>query len=104
MASTTPKGSPQPDTSATYKDQLDKAAIEEREREQSSKPNPIVEKITEFIPAAAKVLGPKEKVQKEETPVPGPPERPHHDPNIEAFVRDQHKSKEPADDMTDDQE
>lgn len=44
MASTTPEGSPQPDTSATYKDQLDKAAIEEREREQPSKPNPIVEK------------------------------------------------------------
>ncbi|QPG97162.1 hypothetical protein C2857_005889 [Epichloe festucae Fl1] len=75
----------------TFKDQLDKAAIEQREREQSSKRNPIVEKITQVIPAASKVLGPKEHHKQEAHP-PGPPERPDHDPSIETFVRDQHKS------------
>ncbi|GAB0139262.1 hypothetical protein EsDP_00007473 [Epichloe bromicola] len=104
----------------TFKDQLDKAAIEQREREQCSKPNPIVEKsmpprrvptslalshrgwpsssrhqlilpVTEIIPAASKVLGPKEHHNQEAHP-PGPPERPDHDPSIETFVRDQHKS------------
>ncbi|KAK2591058.1 hypothetical protein QQS21_011254 [Conoideocrella luteorostrata] len=84
----------------TFKDQLDKAAVEQRERDQDPKPHPVVEKITEFIPAASKILGPKEHPKKDEPQPPGPPERPDHDPKIERFVRDQHRSKQPGGDLT----
>ncbi|KAG5919005.1 hypothetical protein E4U42_006631 [Claviceps africana] len=83
----------------TFKDQLDKAAVEQREREQPRKSNPIVEKstsVTEFIPAASKILGAKEPPKGEQPSVTGPPERPDHDPSIETFVRDQHRSKQPG--------
>ncbi|KAG5980704.1 hypothetical protein E4U55_003729 [Claviceps digitariae] len=110
---TTDESTPQDTTTGTFKDQLDKAATEQREREQPPKPNPIVEKskslfscfdnilfafvFTEFIPAASKILGTKEQPQKEEQPaVPGPPDRPVHDASIETFVRDQHRSKPPG--------
>lgn len=58
--------------------------------------------MTQYIPAAGKILG---RAQDEATPpppppqqatsskVPGPPERPDHDVQIEEFVRDQHRSK-----------
>lgn len=54
--------------------------------------------MTEYIPAAANLLGdPKkeeEERQRQNKPAPGgPPERPTHDLNIEEFVRDQHRSK-----------
>ncbi|CEI69069.1 hypothetical protein FVEN_g4164 [Fusarium venenatum] len=76
----------------TFKTQLDKAADNTREME-NQKPNPIVEKITEYIPAAAKVLPTGQSPPKEEDKPPGPPERPHHDHKIEDFVRDQHRSQ-----------
>lgn len=57
----------------------------------------VTETVTEYIPAAAKILGTekKEAEEKESEPesTPGPPERPHHDVNIEEFVREQHRSK-----------
>ncbi|KAG5950224.1 hypothetical protein E4U53_005352 [Claviceps sorghi] len=87
---TTTDESPRQDT--TFKDQLDKAAVEQREREQPRKPNPV------FIPAASKVLGPKKPAKEEPPSVSGPPERPDHDPSIETFVRDQHRSKQPGSD------
>ncbi|KAG8669166.1 hypothetical protein FPOAC2_08481 [Fusarium poae] len=76
----------------TFKTQLDKAADNTREME-NQKPNPIVEKITEYVPAAAKVLPTAQSPPKEEDKPPGPPERPHHDHKIEDFVRDQHRSQ-----------
>ncbi|KAG8424569.1 hypothetical protein J3458_001346 [Metarhizium acridum] len=57
-----------------FKTQLDRAAVDQRERDQDPKPNPIVEKIAEFIPAAGKVLEPKEKPREERREIPGPPE------------------------------
>ena len=52
--------------------------------------------VTEYVPAASKVLG----GSKESEPhistsenIPGPPNRPDHDHKIEDFVRDQHRSK-----------
>ncbi|KAF4450868.1 hypothetical protein F53441_6091 [Fusarium austroafricanum] len=94
----------------TFKEQLDKAADNTRELE-NQKPNPIVEKsvfyhawafqqvmrtnlrsVTEYVPAAAKIL-PSQSPPKEEERPPGPPERPHHDDQIEDFVRDQHRSQ-----------
>ncbi|KAF4963529.1 hypothetical protein FSARC_8466 [Fusarium sarcochroum] len=76
----------------TFKEQLDKAADNTREQE-NQKPNPIVEKITEYVPAAAKILPGSQSPPKEEDKPSGPPERPHHDDKIEDFVRDQHRSQ-----------
>ncbi|KAH6955275.1 hypothetical protein HG530_009026 [Fusarium avenaceum] len=76
----------------TFKRQLDRAADTTRELE-NQKPNPIVEKITEYIPGAAKILPARQSPPKEENYPPGPPERPHHDDKIEDFVRDQHRSQ-----------
>lgn len=57
--------------------------------------------VAEFIPAAGKVLAPKEKQPGEERDeIPGPPDRPHHDDKIEEFVRDQHRSKMPGGDLS----
>lgn len=56
-------------------------------------PNPTV---SQYVPAVGKVLGTAEKKEessKEETKIPGPPERPHHDTQIEEFIKDQHISK-----------
>lgn len=51
--------------------------------------------VTEYVPAAAKILGSSasEKPGEPEKQIPGPPERPHHDHKIEDFVRDQHRSR-----------
>jgi hypothetical protein len=76
----------------TFKRQLDKAADTTREME-NQKPNPIVEKITEYVPAAAKILPARQSPPKEEDKPSGPPERPHHDDKIEDFMRDQHRSQ-----------
>ncbi|KAM5345037.1 hypothetical protein ACJ41O_010899 [Fusarium nematophilum] len=76
----------------TFKEQLDQAAQDTRDAE-TQKPNPIVEKITEYVPAAAKVLPGKQSPDHEEQKPDGPPERPDHDDKIEEFVRDQHRSK-----------
>ncbi|KAH7165844.1 hypothetical protein EDB81DRAFT_780518 [Dactylonectria macrodidyma] len=77
----------------TFKDQLDKAAAERRANLGNQKPNPIVEKITEYIPAATKILGSQNDPKQSDTSnVPGPPERPDHDDKIEGFVREQHRS------------
>ncbi|KAF4337186.1 hypothetical protein FBEOM_8943 [Fusarium beomiforme] len=76
----------------SFKEQLDKAADNTRELE-NQKPNPVVEKITEYVPAAAKILPARQSPSKEDDKPPGPPERPHHDDKIEDFVRDQHRSQ-----------
>ncbi|KAF5659720.1 hypothetical protein FCIRC_12398 [Fusarium circinatum] len=68
----------------SFKKQLDKAAESTRELE-NQKPNPVVEKITEYVPAAAKILPARQNPPKEEDKPPGPPERPHHDDKIEDF-------------------
>ncbi|KAF7551948.1 hypothetical protein G7046_g7575 [Stylonectria norvegica] len=79
----------------TFKQQLDRAATETRADLQEPKQNPIVEKITEYVPAAAAFLGGgKENPDKLDKPEPSiPPHRPVHDDKIEDFVRDQHRSK-----------
>lgn len=51
--------------------------------------------VSQYVPAVTKILG-KETEGKKPSPEPkaisGPPDRPDHDPQIEEFVRDQHKS------------
>lgn len=52
--------------------------------------------VSQYVPAVGKVLGADEKEDessREGSKVPGPPERPHHDTQIEEFIKDQHVSK-----------
>lgn len=54
--------------------------------------------MSQYVPAVGKMFGtedkPKEKPVTEDKPAPHvPPVRPHHDTQIEEFVRDQHRSK-----------
>ncbi|KAF9880995.1 hypothetical protein CkaCkLH20_01145 [Colletotrichum karsti] len=74
----------------SYKEQLDQAAHDAREPDEEPKQNPIVEK------AAAKIFGnpQEEKEEKISRPgIPGPPERPYDDAQVEEFIRQQHRSK-----------
>ena len=50
--------------------------------------------VVEYVPPVAPLLGVKQdnKEEKEHQSPPEPPERPSHDPSIEEFVRDQHRS------------
>ncbi|RYO79683.1 hypothetical protein DL762_008042 [Monosporascus cannonballus] len=78
----------------TYKPQLDQAAREAR-NPGGERQSGLAQKITEYIPGAAKILdtGAQDKPE-EKHPTPHlPPRRPDHDPHIEEFVRDQHRSK-----------
>jgi hypothetical protein len=57
--------------------------------------------VSEYVPAVGKLLGKEEKKPEqkvEEVKPSGLPERPHHDTQIEEFVRDQHRSKAIQDD------
>lgn len=53
--------------------------------------------MSQYVPAVGKVLGTDAKTESTSSAlgetIPGPPERPHHDTQIEEFVRDQHRSK-----------
>ncbi|KAJ6438304.1 integral membrane [Purpureocillium lavendulum] len=82
---------------ASFKEQLDRIAVASREGDAESKPNPIIEKITEYIPGASAILGggshqQQQSPEDKKTEIPGPPNRPDHDDKIEEFVRDQHRS------------
>lgn len=63
----------------------------------------MAETVADYIPAAAKVLGTETKEEREErerkaaaerqaVEASGAPERPHHDEQIEEFLKEQHKS------------
>ncbi|KAK8067126.1 hypothetical protein PG997_013873 [Apiospora hydei] len=88
-------------SSEDYKEILDKKAFEARHPDAGKEEPTLLEKVTEYIPAVAKVLGTEKKEAEEKSPepehTPGPPERPHHDVNIEEFVREQHRSKKGPD-------
>jgi len=52
--------------------------------------------VAQYVPpSVGKALGIKkdESPPKDSTPAEGPPDRPDHDPQIEEFVRDQHRSR-----------
>lgn len=58
----------------------------------------LTEKVSQYLPAAVgNALGRRSKEasppSQTESKVPGPPDRPHHDTQIEEFVRDQHRSR-----------
>lgn len=86
-------------TPPTYKEQLDEAAIKVKNPRNGANEggvvDQVVEKVSQYVPAVGKVLGKdqKEDPASQELKVPGPPERPHHDTQIEEFIKDQHSSK-----------
>ncbi|RYP42360.1 hypothetical protein DL767_000282 [Monosporascus sp. MG133] len=88
-----PKGKEQ--EKPTYKPQLDQAAREARNPGGERQPG-LAQKITEYIPGAAKILGTgAQDKPAEKPPAPHlPPKRPDHDPHIEEFMRDQHRSRQ----------
>lgn len=60
--------------------------------------------MSQYVPAVGKMLG-KEETKEESAPAAGtatdtPPKRPHHDTQIEEFVRDQHRSR-PGEELQD---
>ncbi|TDZ13163.1 hypothetical protein C8035_v000114 [Colletotrichum spinosum] len=75
----------------SFKEQLDQAAHDAREPDSPPKQNPIVEK------AAAKILGTNQEQDESRNisrpGIPGPPERPYDDVQVEEFIRQQHRSK-----------
>ncbi|CAJ2508063.1 Uu.00g092490.m01.CDS01 [Anthostomella pinea] len=92
-----------PGNEMSYKDQLDQVAKDARNpnngKDTTGQPS-LIEKVTEYVPAAGKIFGTEsqdDKTSKAAVPkeTPGPPVRPHHDPSIEEFMRDQHRSKKP---------
>ncbi|KAI6362552.1 hypothetical protein MCOR25_006187 [Pyricularia grisea] len=89
--------------SSNYKLQLDQAAKDalkspsELKKSPTPPANPVVEKVAQYIPVVGKLLGGEKNEVKKPDPapeqIPGPPERPVHDIQIEEFVRDQHRSR-----------
>ncbi|KAI1336194.1 hypothetical protein F5Y15DRAFT_419195 [Xylariaceae sp. FL0016] len=86
-----------------FKERLDQVARDVRqpkEPEQANGQPSFLEKVTEYVPGAAKILGTgsqdKDKAEPAKQPeISGPPHRPDHDGHIEEFMRDQHRSKKP---------
>ncbi|KAM7219961.1 hypothetical protein V8F06_004647 [Rhypophila decipiens] len=89
---------------ADFKAKLDEAARQasnppKSEPESESQVPKIVKKVAQYIPEPihSKVLGrssPQQQENNNPPPVPEsvPPKRPEHDPHIEEFIRDQHRS------------
>ncbi|KAH8887447.1 hypothetical protein GQ53DRAFT_844304 [Thozetella sp. PMI_491] len=85
-----------------YKAMLDEAAEKDKMKDtpkppqDSSGASPIVETVSRYVQTLGKILGQTEPekaaVPTASGPAPGPPHRPDHDPQIEEFVRDQHRS------------
>lgn len=96
-----------------YKAKLDEAAERVKSPPQQDQNSGIIDKgkfpdwrdfngpandfsVSQYVPAAVgKMLGKEEKEAEPspETKPSGPPNRPHHDTQIEEFLKDQHKSK-----------
>ncbi|KAJ4414163.1 hypothetical protein N0V85_003260 [Neurospora sp. IMI 360204] len=94
-----------------YKPQLDEIAEQKRKGPEEQQPTQqsggsgIVDKISEYVPASlgekiglGKKQQPEQEVPEEKQPKEDlsavPPHRPHHDEQIQEFLRDQHRSKE----------
>ncbi|KAI0024390.1 hypothetical protein F4780DRAFT_775782 [Xylariomycetidae sp. FL0641] len=112
MASSQPAHRPAGDSGEmNYKQQLDKVALKAKHPSDDATNNQgqasIVDKVAEYIPGAAKILGggggggggggkPEEQTPEEKEDGPPqdvPPLRPVHDEHIEDFVRAQHRSR-----------
>ncbi|KAK7724985.1 hypothetical protein SLS63_008387 [Diaporthe eres] len=87
MSQDNTKGDEVTDTPPTYKEQLDEAAIKVKDPQSGANEGGVIGQVVE------KGTDHKDESSREETKVPGPPERPHHDTQIEEFIKDQHRSK-----------
>ncbi|KAK2602528.1 hypothetical protein N8I77_009050 [Diaporthe amygdali] len=75
-------------TQPTYKEQLDEAAIKVKNSQNETNEQGVIGQVVE------KGTDKKEEESSvDNSKVPGPPERPHHDTQIEEFIKDQHRSK-----------
>ncbi|KAL2126407.1 hypothetical protein VTI74DRAFT_969 [Chaetomium olivicolor] len=89
------KAPDQPD-GPNYKAKLDKAATRVKSPPQEEQGTGIIDKVSQYVPAVGRMLGKQEEEPEPSLPEkkpPGPPERPHHDTQIEEFIKDQHRSK-----------
>ncbi|GKT40728.1 uncharacterized protein ColSpa_00909 [Colletotrichum spaethianum] len=89
----------------SFKQQLDQAAHDARKSDDEPNQKSLIEKAHSnlpvslcvwYIPAATKILGnpQEERDEKISRPgIPGPPERPYNDAQVEEFIRQQHRSK-----------
>ena len=86
-------------TQQSFKEQLDRAAFEAKFPDAGKPEATIVDKVVEYVPPLGKLLGknntPDESARESPVAPDVAPRRPDHDPNIEEFVRDQHRSKQP---------
>ncbi|AEO63344.1 uncharacterized protein THITE_2108450 [Thermothielavioides terrestris NRRL 8126] len=82
-----------------YKAKLDEAASRAKSPPSSEgQSTGMIDKLSEYVPAVGRMLGGQEKQPETEVSpagkeMPGPPNRPEHDTQIEEFIRDQHRSK-----------
>ncbi|KAH6626901.1 hypothetical protein B0J18DRAFT_464877 [Chaetomium sp. MPI-SDFR-AT-0129] len=88
-----------------YKAQLDEIAEREKgiQQDQTQAQEPsgasgVINEVSQYVPAAVgKVLGSQDKPESNKSPppkdVPGPPDRPANDTQIEEFLKDQHRSR-----------
>ncbi|KAK3296990.1 uncharacterized protein B0H64DRAFT_115206 [Chaetomium fimeti] len=80
-----------------YKAKLDEAADQEKNPPQEQQQGGLVNKVSQYVPTVGRMLGAQEQDPgREPSPaknVPGPPNRPENDAQIEEFLRDQHSSK-----------
>ncbi|EAQ85976.1 predicted protein [Chaetomium globosum CBS 148.51] len=80
-----------------YKAKLDEAADREKSPSQQQQSTGVIEKVSQYVPTVGRILGAREpdpgREPSPEKNVPGPPNRPENDAQIEEFLRDQHRSK-----------
>ncbi|KAK1770464.1 hypothetical protein QBC33DRAFT_528096 [Phialemonium atrogriseum] len=79
-----------------YKAQLDAAAERVNDPDSGRNGNGgVLERVSHYVPAIGRMLGNEDEPPpaKPAAEVPGPPQRPEHDPQIQEFVRAQHMSK-----------
>ncbi|KAK4155462.1 hypothetical protein C8A00DRAFT_31700 [Chaetomidium leptoderma] len=82
-----------------YKAQLDEVA-ERAKSPPEQQDTGIIDKVSQYVPAVGSMLGRQEKEPEPESEpslasqnIPGPPDRPTQDTQIEEFLKDQHGSR-----------
>ncbi|KAK4114516.1 hypothetical protein N656DRAFT_776669 [Canariomyces notabilis] len=98
MSKSDKSGPQSTDFTTDYKAKLDEAASQSKNAPPSDESSGgIVDKISQYVPVLGKALGTSSKEEESEASSsvePSvPPRRPEHDPQIEEFIRDQHRSK-----------
>ncbi|KAL1838985.1 hypothetical protein VTJ49DRAFT_1996 [Mycothermus thermophilus] len=90
-----------PSADRDYKAELDKLATGTKTppKNEKNEDTSIANKVSQYVPAVGKLLGgsqmdePESKESPSTFKPPGPPHRTQNDPQIEDFIRDQHRSE-----------